>query len=127
MAVWGTESGGHRGSLKTSSRNPTVLMRAIPRFNPNEDFNDIFIYLSQSHRTDQGNSEKDLNVGAEDITWTSQSHRTNQGNSEATSSGFGLFSTSDRRNPTVLLRAIPRSSDTDGDRLHRRCVAIPPY
>ncbi len=112
-------------------RNPTVQIRAIPsqrRYAPQ-----VTLFTSQSHSTDQGNSE--ILVGIEDAPWPtlrvaipqyrsgqfrdgkpmwwwgtafmSQSHSTDQGNSEECSDTNTAIIANTSRNPTVQIRAIP--------------------
>ena len=101
--------------MARKGRNPTVLLRAIPRFEATaEQFKRL---TSQSHRTAQGNSKEDeFGRATGDATHESQSHRTAQGDSKsamlvmATTCSYSPCS----RNPTVLLRVIPRTLDLSG-------------
>ena len=71
------------------SRNPTVVIRAIPSFaSPN--INVRHGDLSQSHCTDQGNSEQPV--------WI-----------------IMPITSRPRRNPTVLIRVIPSGANTDDE------------
>jgi|SRR5215213_3563305 len=71
--------------LVTSSRNPTVLIREIPPVRTDDYPYCTDECLSQSHRTDQGNSEGERSYGADYNMQPgeSQSHHTDQGNSES--------------------------------------------
>ena len=82
-------------------RNPTVQIRAVPSVSASRPRLDV--RRSQSHRTDQGSSKVN--------------HRAHR--------PFGLDPES--RNPTVQIRAVPRSIEliSKDDRDDR--VAIPPY
>jgi hypothetical protein len=62
-------------------RNPTVLIRAIPIDEAGS--REATASRSQSHRTDQGNSDDLLISNLRGPIPTSQSHRTDQGNSDA--------------------------------------------
>ncbi len=71
-------------------RNPTVLIRAFPRGTWLESLSLLAIPRSQSHRTDQGNSEAWGWLLACIVAlplFLSQSHPTDQGNSEV----YGQF------------------------------------
>jgi hypothetical protein len=70
----------------------------------------VLLVESQSHRTAQGNSKYNhLSAHADRMDPNqSQSHRTAQGNSKQVCSHQHTGGSRIRRNPTVLLRAIPR-------------------
>lgn len=70
------------GSWAGVGGNPSVRIRAVPT-NGYVNADMIYRELSQSHHTDQGNSDLKVPVKAKVHIGTSQSHRTDQGNSDA--------------------------------------------
>ena len=84
---------------------------------------------SQSHRTAQGNSKgKEEGWFLVKVMDLSQSHRTAQGNSKSMRPPVSFPSHDPKgRNPTVLLREIPRAADLVEPAVCPQPVAIPPY
>ena len=133
-------------------RNPTVLLRVIPRFT-SDDLEGVCGWgESQSHRTAQGDSKGASSTASESRTASrSQSHRTAQGNSKrhqlrerpgwatrsqshSTDQGNSELTNATipqnyliGRNPTVLIRAIPRTVMVTRSSSCECNVANPPY
>ena len=102
---------------KTRSRNPTVLLRAIPN-NATNGWDHYQLVESQSHRTAQGNSEKDsmFDSSRNGRKVAIPPYCSGQFRTRDQEGNGNLRNDLESRNPTVLLRAIPKRRPCRPDR-----------
>ena len=113
--------------ISTESRNPTVLTREVPTISPYSDLH-LGCSTSQSHRTDQGSSDRSRWATPPSCEFTSsQSHRTDQGSSDPSKrSARKSPALKESRNPTVLTREVPTLAKRYRIEAIGYDVAIPP-